>query len=264
MSALLQPAERSATGLAKQAELTGAPAPTPNTLLQETWRDFIYAEVWTRPGLDVRARFLISLATAASNNGPKTALDNYVRGALTTQSLTLVELREAALHLAVYSGWDKGGELDDAITRIQKELGLAPVQLDPIRGEPWDPLVRMEEGFAEFNNVMTFDGPPVGNGFPYLEGGILNFVFAEMWKRKGLDQRARRFITLVGVADSCADTPIRSHFHAAMGSGNCTAAELNEFVLQYAIHAGWPKASVIQSVVLEMAKKVADGRPWNG
>jgi 4-carboxymuconolactone decarboxylase len=28
--------------------------------------------------------------------------------------------------------------------------------------------------------------------------------------------------------------------------------------------AGWPKASVIQGVVFEMAKKVEAGLPWNG
>jgi 4-carboxymuconolactone decarboxylase len=85
-----------------------------------------------------------------------------------------------------------------------------------------------------------------------------------MWCRPGLDERSRRFITLVGVAESSSDTPIRSHIHAAMASGNCTADEMQEFVLQYGIHAGWPKASVIQGVVFEMAKKVAAGLPWNG
>jgi 4-carboxymuconolactone decarboxylase len=85
-----------------------------------------------------------------------------------------------------------------------------------------------------------------------------------MWCRRGLDQRSRRFLTLVGVADSGAETPIRSHFHAAMASGNCTAVELHEFVLQYAIHSGWPRASVIQSVVIEMSRKVAAGLAWNG
>jgi len=261
---LLDPAERTARGLALQSELTGAPAPQPATLLGESWRDFIYAEVWSRPGLERRARFLIAMASAASNNGPKAALEGYVRGALATETLTLSELREAALHLAVYAGWDKGGELDTAITRVQDALGLEPVKLDPIRAEPWDPQVRMEQGDAEFRNVMTFGGPQPGNGFPYLQDGILNFVFGEMWCRKGLDQRSRRWITLVGVADSRCEVPIKSHFHSAMASGNCQPAELHEFVLQYALHAGWPKASEVQGVVFEMAAKFEAGLPWNG
>ena len=261
---LLDPTQRTERGLALQTELTGRVAPEPATLLQETWRDFIYPEIWSRPELDRRARFLISLASAASSNGPREALEGYVRGALSTGELSLSELREAALHIAVYSGWDKGGDLDAAITRVQDALGLEPVRLDPVRAEPWDPQVRMEQGFAEFNKVMTFDGPRVGNGMPYLQYGILNFVFGEMWCRDGLDQRSRRFLTLVGVADSAAVVPIGSHFHAAMASGNCTPGELHEFVLQYAVHAGWPKASVIQGVVFEMAAKFEKGLAWNG
>ena len=109
---------------------------------------------------------------------------------------------------------------------------------------------------------MTFPGPPPV--VAYFDAGILNFVFGEMWNRPGLDERARRFVTLVGVAESTTDIPIRSHFHAAMASGNCTAGELHEFVLQYAIHAGWPKASAVQGVVFEMAQKVAEGRPFGG
>ena len=261
---MLDPAERSARGIAAQTELTGAAPAQPATLLEESWRDFIYAEVWTRPGLDRRARFLISLASCASNNGPKDALDGYVRGALTTGALSLAELREAALHLAVYSGWDKGAELDAAITRVQDALGLEPVRLDPIRGAAWDEQTRMEQGAAEFVKVMTFGGPQPGNGFPYLQDGILKFVFGEMWCRRGLDERSRRWITLVGVADSRADTPIKSHFHAAMKSGNCTPAELHEFVLQYAIHAGWPKASEIQGAVFAMAANFENGLSWAG
>ena len=97
---------------------------------------------------------------------------------------------------------------------------------------------------------------------PYFETGIVNFVFGEMWMRPGLDQRSRRWVTMVGVSDSASSTPIRTHTYAAMASGNATLAEMHEFVLQYAIHGGWPKASVMQAVVFEMGKRVIDGLPY--
>ncbi len=108
---------------------------------------------------------------------------------------------------------------------------------------------------------MTFPGPPPIS--PYFEAGIDNFVFAEMWNRRGLDEPSRRWITLVGVCDSGAETPIRSHIHAAMASGNCTPEELHEFVLQYGVHAGWPRASLVQGIVFAMAKNVAAGLPYS-
>jgi 4-carboxymuconolactone decarboxylase len=262
VSRLLDPRERTARGLATQAEVTAAPAPRPATLFDESWRDFVYAEVWTRTDLDRRSRYLISMASAALCDGQTEYLDGYVRGALGSGELSLAELREGALHLAVYGGWSRGAELDRALTRVAAELGLPPAATAPIRAEPWDEAVRSERGAQEFVNVMTFAGPPPLTA--YFDAGIRNFVFGEVWCRPGLDQRARRWITLVGVSESAAEVPILSHVHAAMASGNCQPAEMHEFVLQYAIHAGWPKASVIQGAVIEMARKVAAGLPWNG
>ena len=52
-------------------------------------------------------------------------LDGYVRGALKLGELTLAELREAALHLAVYAGWSRGVALDTAVTRVAEAAGAA-------------------------------------------------------------------------------------------------------------------------------------------
>jgi 4-carboxymuconolactone decarboxylase len=47
-----------------------------------------------------------------------------------------------------------------------------------------------------------------------------------------------------------------------MASGNATPEEMQEFVLQYAIHGSWPKASVIQAAVLELGERVKKGLPY--
>ena len=257
---LLDAAERSARGAKLQAELTGgAPAPAPATLLEASWRDYVYAEVWARPGLDLRSRFLISMSSAAAA-GDESATAAYVRGALTRKELVLSELREAVLHTAVYAGWSTGGVLDEAVTRVAAEQGLGAAEYAPIRAASWDPKVRLDEGRDSFLHNMKFGGPPPQTAF--FEGGILNFVFGEMWSRPGLDQRARRWLTLVGVGNSSSSTPIRSHAWSAMASGNASREEMYEFVLQYAIHAGWPRASVMQSAVLEQAPRVDKGLPF--
>jgi 4-carboxymuconolactone decarboxylase len=256
---LLDPAARTARGAKLQAELTGAPASAPATLLEASWRDYIYAEVWARPGLDLRSRFLISMSSAAGT-GDQSATAAYVRGALAKEEVTLSELREAALHTAVYAGWSTGGVLDKAVSQVAAELGLAPAAYPPIRAAPWDPQVRLEQGRESFLHNMKFGGPPPQTA--YFEGGILNFVFGEMWNRPGLDQRARRWLTLVGVGNSSSSTPIRSHVWSALASGNASRDEMYEFVLQYAIHAGWPRASVMQGAVMEQAPRVEKGLPF--
>jgi 4-carboxymuconolactone decarboxylase len=256
---LLNPAERTARGAKLQAELTGVPTAEPATLVQASWRDYVYAEVWARPGLDLRSRFLISIGSAAGVSD-SAATERYVRGALSTGNLTLAELREAALHTAVYAGWSYGDVVDAAVTKVASKMGLAPADYAPIRAAPWDPKIRHEEGSASFKHNMLFGGPPPQTA--YFEGGILNFVFGEMWNRPGLDQRARRWLTLVGVGNSSSSTPIRSHVWSAMASGNASREEMFEFVLQYAIHAGWPRASVMQGAILEQAPRVEKGLPF--
>jgi len=258
--ALLDPKDRSERGLATETEVTGRPARAPATLIEESWRDFIFAEVWTRPGLPRRARFIVAMASACTCGLEDRQVDDFVRGALVAEDVTLAELREAALHLGVYSGWGNGGRLDRAITRVADELNLPPAEVPPICPEPWDPAIRNQRGHDGFDKVMTF--PPGPPSTPYLEG-INNFVFGEMWCRPGLSEASRRWITLVGVCESGAEIPMRSHIHAAMASGNCTGEEMLEFCLQYGTHAGWPKASRVQGIVLEMIDKVAKGLAWH-
>jgi 4-carboxymuconolactone decarboxylase len=254
------PAQRTARGIRNQTELLGMPAPQPTSLLDAAWRDYIFAEVWSRPALDRRSRFLIAIAGACCEGVAPEVLEGYIRGALTLDQLTQTELREAALHLSVYAGWARGTAMDTAISKVVQQLGLPQAPFAAVRDAAWDSEQRIAEGGVNFRAVMTFPSPPPTT--PYFEGGILNFVFAEMWMRPGLDQRARRWLTLVGVADSAATTPIRTHIYAAMASGNATVAEMQEFVLQYAIHGGWPKASVVQAAVSEMGDRVSKGLPY--
>jgi 4-carboxymuconolactone decarboxylase len=257
---LQDPLERVATGRKTQAEILAGSAAEPTTPYEASWRDFLFAEVWTRPALDRRSRFLIAISGASTADTPAHILDGYVKGALSLQELRLAELREAALHFAVYGGWSRGAIMDAAITRAANSLGLKAAAFPAIRAQPWDPSVRFAEGEKNFTDVMTFGGP-TAPGTAYLGAGILNFVFGEMWRRPGLDERSRRWITLVGVSDSSSATPINTHIYAAMKSGNATLDEMNEFVLQYAIHAGWPRASTIQGAVFEQAKRIKNGQP---
>jgi 4-carboxymuconolactone decarboxylase len=256
----LDPAQRTSTGARTQAEIVGAAPPPPRTVLQAAWRDFVFAEVWTRPGLDRRARLMIAMAGAAMSAGSARPLENYIRGALSLGEFTLPELREAALHVGVYGGWSRAEAFDEALDAVAAELGLTDAAFPPIRDQPWEVASRHEAGRASYEKVMVSTAPPPRTAF--FEGGIINFVFCEMWTRPGLDQRARRWITLVGVANSAARTPIRSHVYGAMASGDATEEEMLEFVLQYAVHSGWPMASVVQSAVFEQAPRVAQGLPF--
>lgn len=79
---------------------------TRRTPFNEEFQDLItryaWGEIWTRPGLDRRARSLINLAMITALNRPH-ELKLHVRGAL-NNGLTKAEIMEVFLQTAIYCG----------------------------------------------------------------------------------------------------------------------------------------------------------------
>lgn len=252
------PVARRALGAQMMREVIDASPPETPTLLEESIRDFGFSEIWSRPQLDRRSRRWIALAACAAT-GMNEPVEEYVRGGLKSGDITLAEMREAVLHFAVYSGWPLARPFDRTVTKVAHELGLT-ADVPPLRGEPWDPKERYDFGAAGFHQVMTFPGPQQPSA--YYDAGIKNLVFGEMWMRPGLDQRARRWITLSCVGASDTAGPIATHVYAALNARDATYAEMQEFVLQFAYEVGWPKGSIMQAALETMGPRVEQGTGW--
>jgi 4-carboxymuconolactone decarboxylase len=249
---------RRAVGARTMEEVVCKRPPENPTLLEETIRDFGFAEIWTRPGLDRRSRYWISISASAAT-ALADPLEDYVHGALRSGEISLAELREGVLHFAVYMGWPLGRQFDRIVTKVADALGLS-ADVPSLRDGPWDPDERFAFGKASYIDIMTFPSPE--GPTPFYDAGIKNFVFGEMWMRPGLDQRARRWITLACVGASDSPNPIATHVYAAMKTGDATVDEMKEFVLHYAFELGWPKGSVMQTAVETMADRIARGLWW--
>jgi 4-carboxymuconolactone decarboxylase len=252
--------ERAALGAKVLQDLFGAAPQTRPTPLTNSKRDFVAAEVWTRDGLTLQGRWLTALSCVgqASNAAEN---DKYVYGALQSKALSLAEMREFVLHFAVYCGWSKAEVLDEAVSRAADRLGLTePDEPPALVLEPKSE--RQARGAACWVDVMTFPAPPPAE--PYTDAGILNFVFGEMWDRPGLSRKGRRFVTLACVGLNDGEIPIKSHVWAAMNSGDVSLEEMHEFILHYALYAGWPKGSVMLGVTRDVAQRLAEGRTLFG
>lgn len=95
-----------------------APPENPETPLMRAAQDFVFAEVWNRPGLDTRSRRWITLACVTAARSP-IAMRTYAKAALDSGEISLSELREFALQFAVFQGFPKAVEFErmlDAIT----------------------------------------------------------------------------------------------------------------------------------------------------
>jgi len=216
--------------------------------------DFVFGEVWNRPGLSRRDRRLVTLTCvgAADTQEP---IEANVYAALNSGDLTYEAALEFVLHFAVYCGWPKASFLNMVVqqqqARICRERGLEPPSTDamPVWEAGLDPEARIRGGEACFAWINCVGSPP--RDTPYTEAGILNFVFGEVWQRPHLSVRDRRMMTDAAVGVDDAIIPIRSHVYAALKSGDVTLDEMLELVLHFAVYSGWPKASFLNQVVAE-------------
>ena len=256
----IDPEARAATGRKIASEIGLVLPAEPETPVQAAMRDFVCSEVWSRPGLDRRARFIISIVGAANAAGPDWIVEGYIRGALEQGELSLVELREIALHMTGYTGFSQAVRLDEAITRVAGALGLAPVAVRPLPSEPCEADKRVQQGVEKISAVMVNQG--MATETPFIEAGIHSYVFAELWTRPELDQRSRRWVTLTAAADTQAPRAVRSHAYSALASGDVTADELFEFVLHYAVHGGHTRGSTMEALAHEMKAAVEQGQPF--
>lgn len=86
--------------------------------------DTVFGEIWSRPILGHRERRLIAL-TAIAFSGSETALQVHVRAAVDSGDLSLAELEEFVLHLAIYAGMPTAVPVQAVVTRIKADIDAA-------------------------------------------------------------------------------------------------------------------------------------------
>jgi 4-carboxymuconolactone decarboxylase len=222
--------------------------------------DFVFGEVWSRPGLSRRDRRFVTLACVAAADA-QAPLEQHVHAALNSGDVTISEMREAVLHFAVYAGWPKASRFNIAVdqewAKLAEARGEPPPPPEPLLplGTASDPEQRLQGGESSFKEINCLPFAPMRDN-PYSGAGILNFVFGEMWLRPGLGMKERRLITVACVAFQDAEIPIMSHVYAALKSGDVSFEEMDELALQFAAYYGCAKADYLNQVIVEQKQRV--------
>lgn len=252
--------ERMERGRREFAEVMTFPAPDDPNPTSGGLLDFVFAEIWSRPGLSRRDRRFITLPCVAAADA-EVPLQEHVYAALNSGDLGITEMRETVLHFAVYAGWPKASRFNMAVDEqwehIHRERGqnaLPPEPLLPL-ATPSDPERRLAAGEQSFKDVNCVPYTPTRDN-PYSGAGILNFVFGEMWLRPGLGMKERRLVTVACVAFQDAPYPIMSHVYAALKSRDVSFDEMDELALHFAAYYGWPKATHLSQVIGEQKQRV--------
>lgn len=254
--------ERATEGRRAFADVMTFPAPETPGPTDAALLDFVFAEVWQRPGLSRRDRRFVTLPCVAAADA-EAPLRDHVYAALNSGDVTITEIRETVLHFAVYSGWPKASRfnmtVDEQWERIQSERGRAVPEPDPLLPlvTPSDPEDRLLTGEQAFRDVNCVPYVPTRDN-PYSGAGILNFVFGEMWLRPGLGMKERRLVTVACVAFQDAPYPILSHVYAALKSRDISFDEMDELALHFAAYYGCAKAATLNDEIGRQKERVLD------
>jgi 4-carboxymuconolactone decarboxylase len=76
--------------------------------------NFVFGEMWLRPGLGMKERRLITVACVAIQDAPMPIM-SHVYAALKSRDVSFDEMDEIALHFAAYYGWPKASNLNQVI-----------------------------------------------------------------------------------------------------------------------------------------------------
>jgi 4-carboxymuconolactone decarboxylase len=76
--------------------------------------NFVFGEMWQRPGLAMKERRLVTVACVAIQDAPIPIL-SHVYAALKSRDISFDEMDEVALHFAAYYGWPKASHLSQVI-----------------------------------------------------------------------------------------------------------------------------------------------------
>jgi len=110
------PSARRARGLAAMAEVYSFPViDGPGDFFGITV-EHLFADVWTRPGLDVADRRLLTIGAIAAL-GQTDVLEIQFQSALEKGEMTPDAIREVVIHLTHYVGWPIGATINNVAER---------------------------------------------------------------------------------------------------------------------------------------------------
>lgn len=200
-----------------------------------------FGGVWSRPGIDLRQRCIVTIAVlTALNKIPQ--LTAYIPAAIRT-GLSAEELREILLHIAVYAGLPAAVEGFKAAEGALDQLDLLPERSDTSKESD---MSKLEEGRQIIADLMGEDylktRDAKRNGFNEAVQDYADEVcFGIVWSRPGIDRKQRSILNIAMLVALGRPNQLRTHIEGAINNG-CTMDELKEILLHCAVYAGLPAA----------------------
>ncbi|MFB8004605.1 carboxymuconolactone decarboxylase family protein [Nocardia sp. NPDC056000] len=208
--------------------------------------EFGYGDIYSRPGLTLKQRQIITIAALTALGHAAPQLRWHIDGGLTV-GLTPAEVVETIIQVGVYAGFPAAL---NAITVARAAFADRPEAGNPVSESDIRPQETGEEryqrGLAKLDEV---DGDAAEHIFaaladtaPDLARYIVEFAFGDVYSRTGLDLKTRELATVAAcTALGTAGPQLRVHLHGLLNVGG-TREEAIEAIIQLGGYAGFPAA----------------------
>ena len=85
---------------------------------------------------------------------------------------------------------------------------------------------------------------------------ITRYAWGEIWSRPGLDVRTRRVLVIGTLVALSQPEELAMHVRAALASGDLSASDVKEVVLQQAVYCGVPAANAAFRIVSDVIEEI--------
>ncbi|GAB0106367.1 carboxymuconolactone decarboxylase family protein [Nocardia sp. JMUB6875] len=208
--------------------------------------EFGYGDIYSGPGLTLAQRQLATIAALTGMGTAAPQLRWHIGGALNV-GVTPAEVVETIVHIGVYAGFPAAL---NALAEARKVFAERPEAGNPVTASQIRPdettQQRYERGLAKLAEV---DGDAADHIFetlgataPDLARYLVEFAFADVYSRPGLDLKTRELATVAAcTAMGTAAPQLRVHLHGLFNVGG-TVEEAVAVITQMVSYAGFPAA----------------------
>ncbi|WP_437371263.1 carboxymuconolactone decarboxylase family protein [Maribacter litoralis] len=222
--------------------------------------EFAFGVIYARPLLDLKTKEIVVVAGLTAMGNVEPQLKVHLNAALNV-GWTIVEIQEVILQMSVYSGFPSAVNGMNALKEVlteRKERGINdPKGINQQTKIPKD-KTRLDIGIEQLEklNAVSIDklNEAYENVSPDFIKYVLEYGFADILARPGLDYKTREMVTIAALTSLGITNQLKLHIKGAMNLG-VTKEEVAEIMILMGVFSGFPKAvngtTVLKQVINE-------------
>lgn len=221
--------------------------------------EYSFGDVYSLNALDNKSKEIAAVSSLIAQ-GAIPQLKVHLNGALNT-GCSITEVKEVILQMSVYTGFPRSINAMNAFREVlneRKDKGINDVEGN-VSNQENDMSNRYSKGAEALSLLDSQQAQRMEEAYhdfsPELVQFTLEYAFADIHSRKGLDKKYRQIATVAALTTlGNAPSQLKFHINGALNVG-VTGDEIKEIMLLMTVYAGFPAAingtNILREVVEE-------------